>query len=98
MQIKNTSGASIVSSLCVQRVSPQRRFWRVFGDASTTTQKPNFTKQPSSSGRLQKSGYGNGSKDETHFNSHPGPRAGQARKGRVCATGDAKHIHRLAAV
>src|SRR5260370_8042134 len=98
MQINNERGASIVSLLYVQRVSPHRRFWRFFGDASRTTQKPNFTKQPSSSGRLQKSGYGNGSKDETHFNPHSGSRARQACQGRVCATGETEYTRRLAAV
>src|ERR1700680_1879134 len=98
MQIKNMSGASIVFSLCVQRVSRRRRFWRFSGDASRTMQKLNFTKQPSSSGRLQKSGYGNGSKDETHFNPRSGPLSWQACQGRVCATGETEYTRRLATV
>src|SRR3979411_563285 len=98
MKIENTSGASIVSSLCAQRVSPHRRFWRFSDDGSTMTQKPNFTKRPSSSGRLQKSGYGNGFKDDTHFNPHSGHCCWQTCQARVCATGEAEHTPRLAAV
>jgi len=46
--------------MCAPQAGPQRRFWRFFGDALRTTPKLTFRKQPSSSGRLQKSGYGNG--------------------------------------
>src|SRR5260370_31438937 len=76
----------------------RQRFWRFSGDVSATTERPNCMKPPSSSGRLLKSDSENGFTDETHFDSHFGPRAGNACRGRAGATGETEPLRGLAFV
>ncbi len=53
---EDTSGVSIASSLSVPQVSPRLTFWQSSDNAWRMTRKWNFTRPPSSSGKLRKSG------------------------------------------